>query len=93
MRDIEGCLYVGPSDRATLERLVADGKTPQKIAKRASIVLLSGRDLGTNAICREARVSKPTVWRWQEAYMEGGIERLKKDKGKGPRAGMKRIGD
>jgi hypothetical protein len=23
------CLYVGPSDRATLERLVADGKTPE----------------------------------------------------------------
>jgi transposase len=93
MRDIEGCLYVGPSDRTTLERLVADGKTPQKIAKRASIVLLSGRGLGTNAICREARVTKPTVWRWQKAYMEGGVERLKKDKGKGPRAGKKRIGD
>ena len=93
MRDIEGCLYVGPSDRATLERLVADGKTPQKIAKRASIVLLSGRGLGTNAICREARASKPTVWRWQAAYMEGGVERLTKDKGKGPRAGKKRISD
>jgi transposase len=93
MRYIEACLYVWPSDRATLERLVADGKTPQKIVKRASIVLLSGRVLGTNAICREARVSKPTVWRWQEAYMEGGAERLLKDKGKGPQAGKKRIDD
>lgn len=93
MRDIEGCLYVGPSDRTTLERLLADGKTPQKIVKRASIVLLSGRGLGTNAICREARVTKPTVWRWQRAYMEGGVERLKKDKGKGPRAGKKRVSD
>jgi transposase len=93
MRDIEASLYVGPSDRATLERLVADGKTPQKIVKRAMIVLLSGRGLGTNAICREARVSKPTVWRWQAAYMEGGLERLKKDKGKGPRAGRKRISE
>jgi len=93
MRDIEGCLYVGPSDRATLERLLADGKTPQKIAVRASIVLLSGRGLGTNAICREARVAKPTVWRWQKAYMEGGVARLLKDKGKGPRAGKPRISD
>ena len=32
----------GPSDRTTLERLVADGKTPQKIVARARIVLLSG---------------------------------------------------
>ena len=93
MRDIEGCLNVGPGDRATLERLVADGKTPQKIVKRAKIVLLSGRGMSTNAICREAGVSKPTVWRWQKAYVEGGVARLLKDKGKGPRAGKKRIGD
>jgi transposase len=93
MRDIEACLYVGPSDQTTLERLVAEGKTPQKIVKRASIVLLSGRGLGTSAICREARISKPTVWRWQAAYMEGGVERLLRDKGKGPQAGKKRIDD
>jgi hypothetical protein len=61
MRDIEACLYVGPCDRTTLERLVADGKTPQKIVKRAKIVLLSGWGAGTDAIMREARVSKPTV--------------------------------
>ena len=91
MRNIDACLYVRPSDRATLERLVADGKTPQKIVARARIVLLSGRGLGTNAIQREARVSKPTVWRWQEAYMDGGVERLLKDRGKGPRAGKKPI--
>jgi hypothetical protein len=91
MREIEACLYIGPSDRTTLERLVADGRTPQKIVKRAEIVLLSGRGAGTNAIMREARVSKPTVWRWQDAYMAGGVERLLKDKGKGPRAGKKRI--
>ena len=93
MRKIEGCLYVGPSDQATLERMIADGKTPQKIAKRATIALMSGRGHGTNAICRAARVSKPTVWRWQEAYMEGGLARLIKDKGKGPRAGKPRISD
>ena len=59
MRNMDACLYVGPSDRMTLERLIADGKTPQKIVKRATIVLLSRRGLGTNAIIREARVSKP----------------------------------
>ncbi|MGZ8300573.1 MAG: helix-turn-helix domain-containing protein [Rhodoplanes sp.] len=36
---------------------------------RARIVLLSGRGFGTNSIQREARVSKPTVWRWQKAYI------------------------
>ena len=74
MRNIDACLYVRPSDRTTLERLVADGKTPQKIVARARIVLLSGRGFGTNSIQREARVSKPTVWRWQKAYMDGGVD-------------------
>ena len=27
---MDACLYVGPSDRMTLERLIADGKTPQR---------------------------------------------------------------
>ena len=93
MRNMEACLYVGPSDWTTLERLIADGKTPQKIVKRATIVLLSGRGLGTSAIEREARVAKPTVWRWQAAYMEGGIDRLLRDKGKGPKAGKTRVSD
>ena len=67
MRNMDACLYVGPSDRTTLERLLADGKTPQKSVKRATIVLLSGRGCGTSAIEREARVAKPTVWRRHDA--------------------------
>ena len=93
MRNMEACLYVGPGDRTVLERLITDGKTPQKLAARARVVHLSGRGLGTLAIAREARVSKPSVWRWQEAYMEGGIDRLFKDKSKGPKAGKPRISD
>ena len=93
MRNIKACLYVSPGDRMTLERLVADGRTAQKIAARARIVLMSGRGLGTTAIMREARVSKPAVWRWQNAFMEGGVERLLKNKGKGPKAGKKAISD
>lgn len=93
MRKMEACLYVAPCDRTVLERVIADGKTPQKLATRARIVLSSGLGLGTMAIAQKARVSKPTVWRWQEAYMEGGIERLRKDKDKGPTAGKPRISD
>ena len=90
---MDACLYVGPVERARLERLIADGKTAQKIVKRASIVLLSGQGLGTGAIERQAGVSKPTVWRWQQAYLDGGLDRLFKDKGKGPLAGKKRVSD
>jgi transposase len=93
MRNIKACLYVSPGDRSTLERLAADGKTAQKIVARARVVLASGRGLGTNAIMREARVSKPAVWRWQDAFMEGGVARLLRDKGKGPKAGKPPISD
>ena len=93
MRNIKACLYVSPGDRETLERLVADGKTAQKIVARARIVLASGRGLGTVAIMRDARVSKPSVWRWQAAYLEGGVARLLRDKGKGARAGKAPVSD
>ena len=53
MRNIEACLFVGPNDCTTLQRLAAEGKTPQKIAARARIVLLSGRGLGTSPIQRD----------------------------------------
>jgi hypothetical protein len=59
----QACLWVRAFDRTTLERLVADGKTLQRIDVRTRIVLLSGCGVGANAIQREARVSKPTVWR------------------------------
>ena len=39
------CLYVSPDDRTKLERLVADGKSSQKLAATARIVLLSGAAL------------------------------------------------
>ena len=91
MRKIIACIHVCPEDRAKLKKLIGDGNTPQKIVTRARIVLASGRGLGTSAIKREARASKPTVWRWQAAYLEGGIARLIKDKGKGPKSGRKRI--
>jgi hypothetical protein len=83
MQNINACLYLRPEDRTELERLVADGNTVQKIATRARIVLASGRGLGTNAIMREARTSKPSVWRWQTRYMEAGIKGLFRDKGNG----------
>jgi len=90
---MEACLYISQAGQTVLERLVANGKTPQKLTARTRIVLLSGRGLGTMTVARKARVSKPSVWRWQEACLEGGIERLRKGKAKGPKAGKPRVSD
>lgn len=35
---------------------------------------------GTNEIMRRAATSKPTVWRWQQRYLDEGIAGLKRDK-------------
>ena len=64
--------------------------TPQKIAKRASIVLFSGHASAPSRSVVARRALPTTVWRWQKAYRVGGVERVKKDKGKGPRAGKLR---
>jgi transposase len=70
--------------RTELERLLADGNTAQKIAKRAGIVLMTADGYGVMAIMREVGVSKTTVWRWQDYFAEAGVEGLIKGRSKPP---------
>jgi len=79
MRD-DICIFVSPADRARLERLVADRNAPRKVGWRAEIVLATADGLGTMAIMRRAGKSKPTVWRWQQRYLEAGVDGLVRDK-------------
>src|SRR5450631_3559318 len=70
--------------RRELEQLVTDGNTAQKIAKRARIVLMTADGHGVVAIMREVRVSKTTVWRWQDYFAEAGVDGLIKGRSKPP---------
>ena len=76
---------VSASDRARLEAIVANRNSRQKHVWRARIVLLTANGLGTNEIMREAGISKVTVWRWQERFMQAGVEGLLHDKTRPPR--------
>jgi len=71
-------------DRLELEALASNGNTPQKIAKRARIVLLTADGHGVNAIMRAAQASKTSVWNWPKRFLEAGVEGLKRDKSKKP---------
>jgi len=71
-------------DRTALEALAWNGNTPQKIAKRARIVLLTADGLSVNAIMRETGASKTSVWNWPKRFIEVGVEGLLKDKSKKP---------
>jgi transposase len=73
-------VYVNVSDRAHLQRLIADRNTPRKVVWRAEIVLATGDGLGTMAIMRRTGKSKPCVWRWQERFVAEGVEGLLRDR-------------
>jgi transposase len=63
-----------------LAAIVADRSSPQKHVWRARVVLLSADRRGTAAIMRRTGLSKPSVWRWQERYIEAGVDGLLRDR-------------
>ena len=73
-------LFVSSADRARLAAIVADRNSRQKHAQRAHVVLLTGERLGTAEIMRRTGLSKPSVWRWQQRYVEAGVDGLLRDK-------------
>ena len=80
MRRSNICLYLGPAARAELQVLLSNRNTPRKLAWRAEIVLATADGQGTVEIMRRTGMSKPTVWRWQERYLDEGVLGLKRDK-------------
>ena len=77
-------ITVSPSDRQRLEATIRDRTAPQKHVWRARIVLLTADGLGVSAIMRETGKSKTCVWRWQERFMEEGVDGLLRDKTRPP---------
>ena len=75
---------VSAADRRCLEAVVADPKTPQKHVWRARIVLLTADGVGTNGIMAATGKSKTCIWRWQERFMEAGVDGLLRDKTRPP---------
>ena len=71
---------VSPTDRIRLHAIMADRNSPQKHVWRSQIVLLTADGVGTNEIMRQTGKSKTAVWRWQERFMEEGVEGLLHDK-------------
>lgn len=80
MRRDDICLYLSPADCAELQALISNRNTRRKLVWRAGIVLATAEGHGTFEVMRRANTSKPTVWRWQERYLDEGVEGLKRDK-------------
>ena len=75
---------VTSTDRARLRAVVANRNSPQKHVWRAKIILLTAEGLGTNGIMRSTGRAKSVVWRWQERFMQEGMDGLLRDKTRPP---------
>ena len=84
MRRNDICIYVSPANRARLEAIITDRNSKTKAVWRARIVLATADGHGTNAIMRQIGKSKPCVWRWQQRYVEEGVDGLLRDKTRPP---------
>jgi transposase len=73
-------ITVNRADRLRLEGVVRDRNAAQKHVWRAAIVLLSADGAGTTEVMRRTGKSKTCVWRWQERFMEEGVDGLLHDK-------------
>jgi Homeodomain-like domain/Transposase IS116/IS110/IS902 family len=69
----QGAFVLRARDRTGLEGILRNGNVPQKIVKRAKIVLMTADVAGVMTIMRAVGVSKTTVWRWQDYFVEAGV--------------------
>ena len=77
-------LVLPASVRGVLQQIIDDRRHPLRHILRAQIVLLSDRRLPVLEIARQAGVSRPTVWRWQQRFAEEGVNGLLHDKTRPP---------
>ena len=77
-------LVLSQQTRRALEAIVEDRRHAVKHVLRARIVLLSDARLPVLEVARQAGVSRPMVWRWQQRFAEEGLEGLLRDKTRPP---------
>lgn len=65
--------------RTELERLVKASTTPQRLVRRAKIVLGRMSGLSQEATGEHVGASRPAVIRWERRFAEGGVAALMKD--------------
>jgi len=76
---VTSAFALGSTDRSELQAQITSRNIPRNPVWRAGIVLATSDGHGTFEIMRRARTSKPTVWRWQQRYLDEGAAGLKRD--------------
>jgi hypothetical protein len=60
------CVIVSAADRERLQAIIGDRNQPRKRIERARIVLALAEWEPAQRVRVGVRVSRPTVWRWQQ---------------------------
>ena len=76
-------LSVSSEDREALRGWVRSGKTEQRVAFRARIILKAAQGLSNHAIAKALSTSRPTVIEWRKRYKAEGINGLMHDRPRG----------
>lgn len=64
------------AERKQLETLIAKGKLPAKVFKRATALLELDRGKTMSAVAQTLTVSYPTVLAWRDKYLQQGLKCL-----------------
>ena len=67
------CVVLPPADCAQLAHLVANGQTPQKLAVRASILLMLAGHVRPSQIATRLALSWNHVHYWMRRYVAQGV--------------------
>jgi transposase len=78
------CVVLSVAERQQLAAIAADRNRPRKHVERVRIVLASADRHSPQRVAHSIGVSRPTVWRWQQRFAEGGVEGLLRDKTRKP---------
>jgi putative transposase len=85
LRD-DATLALSQEQRTELEKVARSRRTPQAVAVRARIVLLTADGALPGAIGEQLGVSQPTIRKWRARYLEQGLAGLRSE----PRPGRPR---
>lgn len=73
------CVHASAAEQAQLERVIRQGKTPQKVARRARIVLMLSNHEPPSAVATALRISRMTVRLWADRFVTDGVPGLLRD--------------
>src|SRR3954451_10422289 len=73
------CIHASPAEQAQLEQVARQGRTPQKVACRARIVLMLSNHEPPSAVAADLGISRMTVRLWADRFVQDGIPGLLRD--------------